>query len=656
MDVYQYSPATYLDASEKLTPKMKNDRELMSNVQTKEIFSLAEKNAIPRIKLSSKKSNDEITSMTEDEDDDTDGDDVDDIFPEPAHEKLKEDRPLSTHVTNDYQYAVYPNDSYTIVNANKIPKIHMNLSDKTQPIANSEKTLDELSSKKKYLSEPLQEEELAYSSTPHALRPPSHILKARRTSKHAIASSIFSEKEQINSPQPFVKRHHRANSCNSAVSPQFMAIRKLSEVTTLPSHTLSRPVQNTSDNAYRVLESDIQNKLMSKVSDIISTQLQVHLGQLIWQASESHSEAKKFWEDQKKEMLGFVATFIDRLDTESQRVNLDDDVETENLDEDEKQKWRSLKNELLKYKAKYADLQRQIFEMDMLRSRNNELEKECEVSAQKLADYDRQAAEKMKLESRLTELEQQMGDYAALSEIQNDQAKVDDLITLNKHLETQLCSMEQLNRQLHEQTLEYEEKLAQQKIGMELLKQKNQDLENDVRNYQRQNDAQVLQAPLSQEDAKSDRGLDCSEDFGMLKTKASPSNSKSNENWADIMTSEEEVKEWAEKYQALEASYSEMSQQLKLSADNEKEITEMSQSISTKDQEIRHLKQLENVNRIQLDYLQRELDKYQYSRSKPMTRSRPQKADYKTKDGYLTFTTEINGQLSQYSIKLPSSS
>jgi hypothetical protein len=58
----------------------------MSNVQTKEIFNIAEKNAIPRIKLSSKKSNDEITSMTEDEDDDTDGEDVDDIFPEPAHQ------------------------------------------------------------------------------------------------------------------------------------------------------------------------------------------------------------------------------------------------------------------------------------------------------------------------------------------------------------------------------------------------------------------------------------------------------------------------------------------------------------------------------------------------------------------------------------------
>jgi hypothetical protein len=96
----------------------------------------------------------------------------------------------------------------------------MNLSDKTQPIANCEKNLSE--------------EELGYSCTPHALRPPSHILKARRTSKHAIGSSIISsEKEQVNTPKPFVKRHHRANSCNSAVSPQFMAIRKLSEVTSV---------------------------------------------------------------------------------------------------------------------------------------------------------------------------------------------------------------------------------------------------------------------------------------------------------------------------------------------------------------------------------------------------------------------------------------
>jgi hypothetical protein len=392
---------------------------------------------------------------------------------------------------------------------------------------------------------------------------------------------------------------------------------------------------------------------MSKVGDLISTQLQVHLGQLIWQTSESHLEAKKFWEEQKKEMLGFVTTFIDRLDTESQELNFNHDLDTENFDDDEKQKWKALKNELLKYKAKYADVQRQTFEMDILRSRNNELEKECQISAQKLDDYDRQTTEKVKLELRLKDLEQQMVDYAALAEMQNDRAKVDDLIALNKQLKAQLCSKEQLNRQLHEQTLEYEERLTQQKNDMELLYQKNQELEIDAHNYQKKNVSQVLQVPASQEDAKSDRGLDCSEDFGMQKPEIFSSNSKPNDNWADMMTSDEEAKEWAKKYQALEKSYSEMRQQLELSAENKKEISEMSQSITTKDQEIRHLKQLENVNRIQLDYLQRELNSYQSYRSKPRSRSRPQKADYKTKDGYLTFTTEINGQLSQYSIKLP---
>jgi hypothetical protein len=64
--------------------------------------------------------------------------------------------------------------------------------------------------------------ELNESSTaPHALRPPSHLLKARRVSKQ---NSLSVDNHALQ------RTHQRQESTNSAVSPRFMAMRKLSEV------------------------------------------------------------------------------------------------------------------------------------------------------------------------------------------------------------------------------------------------------------------------------------------------------------------------------------------------------------------------------------------------------------------------------------------
>lgn len=71
-------------------------------------------------------------------------------------------------------------------------------------------------------------------NSPNALCPPSHVLKARRLSKNAIQSST-STPINSSSKTKITRKHSFVDSMNSnsAVSPRFMALRKLSEVTTV---------------------------------------------------------------------------------------------------------------------------------------------------------------------------------------------------------------------------------------------------------------------------------------------------------------------------------------------------------------------------------------------------------------------------------------
>lgn len=80
----------------------------------------------------------------------------------------------------------------------------------------------------------------------NALGPPSHVLKARRLSKNicktssapttpikSLSSSSIRDKRKPSIVDNYSREF--SNSNNSAVSPRFMALRKLSEVTTVSS-------------------------------------------------------------------------------------------------------------------------------------------------------------------------------------------------------------------------------------------------------------------------------------------------------------------------------------------------------------------------------------------------------------------------------------
>lgn len=434
-----------------------------------------------------------------------------------------------------------------------------------------------------------------------------------------------------------------------------MALRKLSEVTNvsslkiclidyliivlpqLPSHSISfsaaPPVpqipstfQSTATEEKLKPKAKNDDQLLNRIDDVIESQLQFHLGQIVWKASESHLDARRFWEEQKKEMFGFAATLIDRMETQvdMQRRMTFEAITSSSLIEKEEVNLAIQQKELNIYKAKYTEAKRQLFEYEVLKTRNLELEKQHEID--------------LKTIKQLTEEQQEKSDVRKdINKEPIDDKSMFDLKAQNTQLKNQLKHSQEINQQLLEQTTIYEQDKKKQTTEIEQLKEKL--LQRHQRKIQ----------PSASTTTTVD-GIDCSEDFGKKQEKKM-------DNWADMMESEDEAKksadEWAQKYRELQASYFEACMKLEkkqVQSDDEKKIYDLGQLVIEKDEIIRHLKQAEDVNKIQLNYLQIELNKYHEKKKKKIP---SENGGYTTEDGYLTFTTQINGQPSKYTIKIP---
>jgi hypothetical protein len=458
------------------------------------------------------------------------------------------------------------------------------------------------------------------------------------------------------------------------------------------------PSTYTADNKNVTQESsstskegfDIENRVLARIDDIIETQLQFHLGQIVWRASESHLDARRFWEEQKKEMFGFAATLVDRMETQvdmQRKMTLESITSPEENDVSRRPVEESdafleiLHKELKMYKSKYTEAQSQLFELEMLKTRNSELEKQHEIDTISLRkqweDKDSTIKQLKKLEKERV-LNGHTGSSKKRESLadKNQHTKLFNLETQNKQLKAQVKQMQEINRQLLEEANAYELNIKKQNKELKQIKNQLSEAELVILNNKRK------MAPTSSAvTTTTTDGIDCSEDFGKKQQRT-----KKKDTWADIMESEDEAKksaqEWAQKYRELQANYFEVCSKLEKEqepTEDENKLNELNQSITAKDEEIRHLKQAENVNRIQIDYLQLELDKYQRmnkpdesklknrnmrNTQKPSAKipavhqrtktQQPKETGYVTEDGYLTFTTEINGQLSKYTIKIPS--
>lgn len=123
-------------------------------------------------------------------------------------------------------------------------------------------------------------------------------------------------------------------------------------------HTTGNPTSENNDinkNNAVANSNEHENRVLSRIDDIIETQLQFHLGQVVWRASESHLEARKFWEEQKKEMFGFAATLVDRMESQidmTRRMTLNSLGSSSSGTQSEETEEDMLRKELSVYKSK----------------------------------------------------------------------------------------------------------------------------------------------------------------------------------------------------------------------------------------------------------------------------------------------------------------
>ncbi|KAI8642497.1 hypothetical protein BD408DRAFT_416335 [Parasitella parasitica] len=545
-------------------------------------------------------------------DDDSDIDDEQAAFIGLAHESASSIHPYNIDTKEDSSMCYHP--AATLIHEN-----NQMMEQQRGLLDNKENTLeDELyETRLSFSRRPSQL--LQENTTLNALCPPSHVLKARRLSKTIMKPSASTpvtvkDKDRRSS---ISDNYSKELSSHSAVSPRFMALRKLSEVSNLPPHSISYsavppvpqiPSASADDKTVpRAVANDDQ--LLTKIDKMLESQLHFHLGQIVWRASENHLDARRFWEEQKKEMFGLAATLIGQMDTQvvmQKRMAIESTKNTERIERGEAN-LALLQKELNTYISKYTEAKSQLFELEMLKTRNLQLEKQHE--------------EDLKI---ITHLKKVPG------------VSTDEPLADLKPENTQLLKEKEKNQQLQEQNTLLEQEKEKQALEIKQLK------------------SQIFQ--INQNKLLPSASTTIIADG--LEYNNNDSSENKIDNWADIMESEDKAKkcanEWAQKHRELQVSYFELCSKLQkkrqLQTDYKKTIYNLSQSVVEKDEIIRQLKQAQNVDRIQLDYLQMELNN---NHEKSKRKKASETGGYTTEGDYLTFTTKINGQPSKYTIKIP---
>ncbi|KAI8147454.1 hypothetical protein BJV82DRAFT_595516 [Fennellomyces sp. T-0311] len=240
------------------------------------------------------------------------------------------------------------------------------------------------------------DEELMHSTHPFSLRPPPHLMRSRRQSRTTQQS------ERQTPPADGLEARSQAsskNSSTSAVSPRFMALRKLSESGLItpyakPPPPPPPPTAHSSSENSSVSDGLNEQRLIDRIDELIETRLKTNMSEILWRATESHRDARRFWEEQRRDMLELGASILHRLSNQS--VKKEEGVEEEQ-ELDTLRKLRiDLENEVSGYQLKEIAQQSEI---QSLQHRNKELEKEMDLYRERNAELEEQL-------SRLTKVAQ----------------------------------------------------------------------------------------------------------------------------------------------------------------------------------------------------------------------------------------------------------
>ncbi|KAI9257235.1 hypothetical protein BDA99DRAFT_133768 [Phascolomyces articulosus] len=255
---------------------------------------------------------------------------------------------------------------------------------------------------------------------PFSLRPPPHLMRSRRqsrTTQQGITESrsMNNLQQQISSSSalsdgPETKSQASSkNSSTSAVSPRFMALRKLSEVALMAPYSKPPPppppptTQSSSENSSIAPDTTDLNynlneqRLLERIDDLIESRLKSNISEILWRATESHRDARRFWEEQRRDMLELGSSILhklsntaDQLKHQQYRERKEGEEEEEEQELENLRKLRiDLENEVSGYQLKQIAQQTEIQSM---RHRNLELEKEVEAYRQRNSDLEAQVA------------------------------------------------------------------------------------------------------------------------------------------------------------------------------------------------------------------------------------------------------------------------
>ncbi|KAI7863665.1 hypothetical protein BDF14DRAFT_1342784 [Spinellus fusiger] len=306
---------------------------------------------------------------------------------------------------------------------------------------------------------------------PFSLRPPPQLTKTRRGSRQGLfnESPMHSpvRREREASRSQGASDDARSNT-NSAVSPRFMALRKLSESGMVPTiNSSTKRAQQPTDN-YDVF----QTQLLQRIDEAIETQVQSNIRQILWKASESHMDARRFWEEQKNEMLEFGTSMVKRLEAHAQatkslrresKAEAGNLAPTQELDLLRKQQI-DMENEISTYRIKYINLQRQVFEMDLLRARNNELEKQYDWIRERNVELENTHASSRVHLNRINGLESQIAHlnqaHTTLLQIDSSKSKLEEIVSHNLQLEAEVAKQTEINQHLLKKITSLEEEAS----------------------------------------------------------------------------------------------------------------------------------------------------------------------------------------------------
>ncbi|KAG0182741.1 hypothetical protein DFQ29_002376 [Apophysomyces sp. BC1021] len=428
-----------------------------------------------------------------------------------------------------------------------------------------------------------------------------------------------------------------------------------------------------------------------KFSTQLLDRIQSNFSQVLVSMTEAHQDAKKFWQEQKKEVPRDEELEMLR----QQRIDLENEVNVNRL--------------------QLIGLQRQLVEMDLLKARNDELEKENESVQRQGAEVEHLRTELQRSRLLIDELEDTNAHLKEMVHIKD----VDELVQCKRKLDKEVERQSVENQQLQQRVAHLELEASRNQDEMGRLCSRNQQLETELEYHQ--TELERLQIRCERKHTKQpedvDEGImDCGEEFGRKKSMS----------WMDAIEAraddsepviaapeqqqetpvededEEEKSLWYTKYQDMVLRYLELRAMLEKTQLTKEDEEDLKSKMTALEEENKRIKLSESVSQIQIEYMQRELDKpktletqlkqkedevsklrktldelhrrlkkrssARYSpamswspssqeagpTARPETPPSPGCDGFVTEDGHLMFTTQINGQLAQYTIKLAS--